>query len=181
MAKQWYAYIEGQQYGPVDEEQLRQWIREDRVHQNDAVWTEGMSDWAPASEAIQPTEPAGSQAAWTRGPAEYSGPAQTAYGPGRQGPTGVGAERHRGGVILALGAASWLTQCFILGIVAWVMGNNDLRAMDEGRMDSSGRDLTQAGRILGMIHAIVGIAGAGLAIIWFLFWLLFAMPGIAAV
>ncbi len=31
------------------------------------------------------------------------------------------------------------------------MGNNDLKEMDTGVMDSSGRDLTNAGRLCGMI------------------------------
>ena len=67
---------------------------------------------------------------------------------------------HRGGAILALGILSWVI-CCICGIVAWSMGNNDLREMEAGRMDPSGRGLTQAGRIVGMISVIMSIvAGA---------------------
>lgn len=61
---------------------------------------------------------------------------------------------HRGVLILILGLAGLLL-CQILGIVAWVMGNDDLRAMDAGRMDPSGRDLTQAGRICGIIAVVL--------------------------
>ena len=35
------------------------------------------------------------------------------------------------------------------------MGNDDLREMDFGRMDPSGRDLTNAGRILGIIATVI--------------------------
>ena len=63
---------------------------------------------------------------------------------------------HRGGVVLALGILG-LVVCFICGIIAWVMGNNDLREMDSGIMDASGRGLTQAGRICGMISVIIPI------------------------
>ena len=61
---------------------------------------------------------------------------------------------HRGGVILALGILG-LVCCFICGIIAWVMGNNDLREMAAGRMDRSGQGMTQAGKICGMISVIL--------------------------
>lgn len=38
---------------------------------------------------------------------------------------------HRGAVILVLGILG-LVVCLICGIVAWVMGNGDLRAMQAG-------------------------------------------------
>ncbi len=63
---------------------------------------------------------------------------------------------HRGGVVLALGILG-LVACFICGIFAWVMGNNDLREMAAGTMDLSGRGLTQAGRICGMVSVIMPI------------------------
>ena len=57
---------------------------------------------------------------------------------------------HRGMTILVFGILG-LVVCQLLGIAAWVMGNQDLREMDAGWMDSSGRDLTNAGRICGMV------------------------------
>ena len=63
---------------------------------------------------------------------------------------------HRGGVVLALGILG-LVVCVICGIIAWVMGNNDLREMTAGTMDPSGRGLTQAGRICGMVSVIMPI------------------------
>lgn len=65
---------------------------------------------------------------------------------------------HRGGVILALGILG-IVVCFICGIIAWVMGNNDLTEMNAGVMDPSGRGLTQAGKICGMIGVILAIVG----------------------
>ena len=44
-----------------------------------------------------------------------------------------------------------LVVCQLFGIAAWVMGNTDLNEMNAGYMDPSGRDLTNAGRICGMI------------------------------
>jgi hypothetical protein len=57
---------------------------------------------------------------------------------------------HRGSVILAFGILG-LVVCQLFGVAAWVMGNNDLREMDSGYMDPTGRELTKTGRILGMV------------------------------
>ena len=72
-------------------------------------------------------------------------------------------EPHRGALILVFGILA-LVVCFIFGIAAWVMGNNDLRAMDAGQMDPEGRSLTQAGKICGMIAAILNLAILGILI-----------------
>lgn len=65
---------------------------------------------------------------------------------------------HRGGSILALGIIG-LVCCGICGIIAWVMGNSDLAEMDAGIMDPSGRGLTKAGRIMGIISVVLSIIG----------------------
>ena len=92
--------------------------------------------------------------------------------PGPQGPTQTPLAPHRGTVILVLGILG-IVCCFICGIIAWVMGNNDLREIDAGRMDPSGRGLTQAGKICGMISVILQIIG-------FAIWLLFVIIGAGA-
>ena len=83
---------------------------------------------------------------------------------------------HRGTMILVFGIIG-LVACMPLGIVAWVMGNGDLKKMDAGTMDPEGRSNTNVGRILGMISTI-------LAIIVFILWILMialavALPAIA--
>ena len=75
-----------------------------------------------------------------------------------QGPPQQPLRPHRGGLILALGILG-IVCCFICGIIAWVMGNNDMREMDAGRMDPSGRGLTQAGKICGIVSVILQIMG----------------------
>ena len=57
---------------------------------------------------------------------------------------------HRGSVILAFGILG-LVVCQLFGVAAWVMGNNDLKEMDRGYTDPTGRELTKTGRILGMV------------------------------
>jgi len=65
---------------------------------------------------------------------------------------------HRGYLILALGLLGVLC-CFVLGVVAWVLGNRDLEEMSRGAMNPEGRGLTNAGRILGIISVVLTVLG----------------------
>jgi uncharacterized membrane protein len=59
-------------------------------------------------------------------------------------------------LILVLGILG-LIICGPLAIVAWVMGSGDLKQIDAGTMDPSGRGTTQAGKIIGIIGTILFI------------------------
>jgi len=86
---------------------------------------------------------------------------------------------HRGAMILVFGILSWFV-CFIFGIVAWTMGNSDLREMDAGRMDPTGRGLTQAGKLLGMIHIIIVLVSFGLVLLWIILAVILGLGAAAA-
>ncbi|HTU90834.1 MAG TPA: MJ0042-type zinc finger domain-containing protein [Gemmataceae bacterium] len=90
------------------------------------------------------------------------------------------AEPDRGGGVLTLGIISlalilvWCTAPVgaILGLVAWIMGQIDLRKMKNGQMDDDNRGLTQAGWICGILGTILNsliVLGCGLFIgsIWY--------------
>jgi hypothetical protein len=82
---------------------------------------------------------------------------------------------HRAGLILSLGLTAMLalalavviTSCcpYVpvdligvgVGIVAWVMGRRDLKAMDRGAMDPAGREKTRLGYALGICAAAFGL------------------------
>jgi len=81
---------------------------------------------------------------------------------------------HRGTMVLVFGILG-LVLCMPLGIVAWIMGNGDMKEMDAGRMDESGRGITQAGKICGMISVILAVVGI---VIWLV--MVFLMVGVAA-
>lgn len=76
---------------------------------------------------------------------------------------------HRGQTILVLGILSLFMAHFILGPMAWIMGRNDLKEMDAGRMDPSGRDNTKTGTVCGMISTILAMVSVGMIFIFFLF------------
>jgi len=125
---QWHVTRNGQQFGPMSLEDLRQQIASGAVTGSDLVWAEGMNEWAQAAAV-----------------------------PELFGPTPVaGVRPHRGAVILALGILGLVT-CFILGVIAWSMANNDLRDMSAGMMDRSGEQLTKAGKVCGMVGTILGL------------------------
>jgi len=87
-------------------------------------------------------------------------------------PAGQPVRPHRGVMILVFGILGLLC-CIVFGILAWVMGNGDLREMDAGRMDPSGRGLTQAGKICGIVSVALQIVILGI-------YLLVAVVGVGA-
>jgi len=107
---------------------------------------------------------------WSGGGAEnpYASPNEVS---GRvvETPYGILAP-HRGGTVLTLGILGVICDTFgamvcglspvvglALSIPAWVMGRNDLRAIDAGKMDPMGRGSTLAGMILGIIGTVLGV------------------------
>jgi hypothetical protein len=90
------------------------------------------------------------------------------------------AEPDRGAVVLSLGIVSLaliLIWCAtpvgaILGLVAWIMGQTDLRKMKRGQMDDQNRGMTQAGWICGILGALLNglvmlSCGLFLSAIWY--------------
>jgi predicted Zn finger-like uncharacterized protein len=90
------------------------------------------------------------------------------------------AEPDRGAVVLALGIislAGTVIYCAaplwaLLGLVAWIMGQTDLRKMKRGVMDDNGRSITKAGWICGILGvAINGLWILGCGTIFGVMWL----------
>ena len=67
---------------------------------------------------------------------------------------GAWQKPHRATLILVLGILS-IAVCAPLGIAAWMMGKNDLAEMKAGRMDRSGKDMTYAGYIVGIVGTVL--------------------------
>ena len=65
---------------------------------------------------------------------------------------------HRGVMILVMGILG-LVVCAPVGIAAWIMGNQDLAKMDAGLMDPEGRQLTNVGKILGIVATVLIVLG----------------------
>lgn len=83
---------------------------------------------------------------------------------------------HRGAVILTLGILSIVLCPLILGPIAWILGDQDLKDMAAGTMDREGESLTKAGKICGIVG--LGIMAASF-LVWCLMVVLFtALAGI---
>ena len=68
------------------------------------------------------------------------------------------ARRPRGPLLFAFGLVSLApSPVFLLGLAAWIMGSNDLKAMATARMDRNGERLTRYGRILGLLGVAVNL------------------------
>ena len=78
--------------------------------------------------------------------------------------SGRNYEAHRGVLVLVLGIIA-IASTFIglwgvnliCGIIAWVLGSMDIKAMDAGRMDPEGKSQTQIGMYLGMATVILTV------------------------
>jgi len=113
-------------------------------------------------------------------PASTAGAAQfNPYSSSNVSAAGGHVQPHRGAMILVLGILAFLCNfMFVPGILAWVLGRADMKAIDAGRMDREGRGLTQAGMILGIVGTVLPLLFIGLYIVFIVFVLLFA--GVAA-
>jgi hypothetical protein len=81
----------------------------------------------------------------------------------------IDLEPHRGTLILVLGILS-LVACGFFGPVAWIMGSNDLREIEAGRMDPAGEGQTRAGRVCGIIGTILLVLSVPLCCVGGLVW-----------
>ena len=83
---------------------------------------------------------------------------------------------HRATAVLVLGILG-LVICVICGIIAWVMGNNDLREMEAGMMDPTGMGMTKAGKICGMVSVILNVV---ILLIWLLMVVVMGVGAVAS-
>lgn len=91
----------------------------------------------------------------------YASPPQGSWpGPAPAAPWGPPAQpQHpRATLILVLGILS-VTVMQVLGPVAWIMGHTTLREIDGSGQAYANRSSVQAGKILGIVGTVMGIAG----------------------
>lgn len=169
---EWHCTRDGTPYGPMADDAIKAWIAQEKVGRTDMVWKEGMSEWQQAGSVAELLE--SFSALSVAGPADGAAPVTDAAG---DAPIDALAglteyartsrkthmRPHRGGTVLVLGILG-LVVCCICGIIAWFMSNNDQREMSAGRMDSSGRNITQAGGLCGVVGVVLSIVGG---ILWF--------------
>lgn len=154
---------EGQTFGPASFQDLGRWVKEGRITPDCQLCQSAAGNWQPAdwlfpSLKLQPNLGSPSHVlAGTHSQPAYA--PRTVPAPVDYGPATRFVVPHRGPLILILGLTGLLIHCPIFPFMTWVMGSNDLREMQAGRMDPAGRDLTRAGMVVGIILSIVWIVG----------------------
>lgn len=78
--------------------------------------------------------------------------------------SGAYPEASQATTILVLGILG-VVVCQFLAPVAWVMGNNELQAIDAGRRNPENRGTANAGRILGIVGTVLMLIGIFLVIL----------------
>ena len=187
-AANWHVLGEdSEEYGPVSKDELDSWVADGSVTAGCQVFREGDDDWQWASDvypelaeeyeeyeqadtgfAVQAAprgggggssdSPFGIDTSSTSSGSSGRGSSYSSYESSDDYGGRKRRKPHRGVLILVLSLLG-----FPFSIAAWVMGKGDLSEMDQGRMDPSGRGLTQAGMILGMIGTI--LVGIGLVLL----------------
>jgi hypothetical protein len=74
-------------------------------------------------------------------------------------------------MILVLGILAVVIAPIILGPIAWILGNADMKKIRAGTMDPQGEGHTNAGRIIGIVATIYGLVSCLCIIVAFAFWL----------
>lgn len=165
---------EGQEFGPVSKADLDRWTAEGRVS-HDCELRVADGGWQAADQVYPELRPQPLPALPPIAAATGDQARARADGPGGgTPPSKTYALPDRGELILSLAILGWLV-CPILSVAAWVMGTADLNEMRAGRMDPRSQGLTQAGRLLGMLHALALIVVMVVAM--FVMLVVFGMRG----
>ncbi|MBB74008.1 MAG: hypothetical protein CMJ75_05780 [Planctomycetaceae bacterium] len=164
----WFMAVpEGRTYGPVERDELDQWVAAGRVTAECQLRCEG-NVWRPADHyypALKVPVASGTSRS-VEGPA-----VGTANRSSLSNDTGVPLKAHRGLVVLWIGILGSLFFFFpLFSAMAWVMGSSDLREMRQGRMDPRGVGLTRTGQLLGIIQVLGFIV---LTVVILFGWLVF--------
>ena len=146
------------EYGPIGEGEIRAWLQQGRMNQDSLVRAVDSEEWRLLShypELMALLAPSSSPSSSAPPSSPSSSPAAATH-----------LEPHRGALILTFGILS-IVCCFPFGIAAWIMGNNDLQQIEAGMMDSSGKGITSAGKICGIVGTILGIFCTGFQLLSF--------------
>jgi hypothetical protein len=165
---QWNCAINGQKYGPVSEEDLKQWIEQKRLSPSDMVWTDGMAEWQKAESvpAFSACFAAASNVPPISGiPSNYAAVAQ------ENAPGAVAS--------MVCGIVGCMVPCtgLILGIIALNNYKKAMASIHRFPQKYGGEGLCTAGKVTGIIAIVMG----SFFVLYFLFvFIIFASVGGAA-
>ena len=154
--KYFFKALDEKEYGPFGEAKIRDLLQQGRMNQDSLMRAVDSEEWRPLNdypELLVLLAPSSST------PPPSTSPPQA---------TATHVEPHRGALILTFGILS-IVCCFPFGIAAWIMGNNDMQQIEAGMMDPTGKGITNAGKICGIIGTVLAIFCSGLQLLGFAF------------
>lgn len=139
---------DGQEYGPVSAEQVRQWLAEGRANAQTRIRLEGSSDWQPLGQLAEffPPEPQAGAAATSPPPFSVSAPP-------RNNPLAVTG--------MVLGVLSVTVGCCCYGLpfnlAGVVISGMALVQINQDPQRERGKGLALAGLVLSILGILLGV------------------------
>lgn len=157
-------------YGPITKADLDRWCAEGRIIPQSQLLQVGSPQWQWAAEVYpqlsQAAIPSSTKSPAGPMPAGAVGPLVGAAGGPYVAPYYANYPKaHRGVLVLVLSVVGFLSFCAIPSLIAVILGLNDLREINAGKMDPQGRGLTLTGIVLGAIWVIGNIAYLGFVLL----------------
>ena len=161
---EWYYSNNGQQAGPVSEEQLAELFRNGTVKPSDLVWNETMTEWTPigkvdAFAVPAPELPTAAPPAPVDSPPTLSAAPPLAAAPGAYSShLGAAPQKTDGLAItsLVLGILSMICCGIVTGIPAVICGHIAIGRMKKDP-NLQGKGLAMAGLIIGYLGIVVSV------------------------
>jgi hypothetical protein len=141
---------DGQQYGPVSAEQMRQWIAEGRINSQTMVMAQGTTEWKPLSAFPEFSAPVGGG----------SLPASTPQYPNPQQAPQFGAPQQKTNALamtgMILGIASLCCGGPLLAIPGIICSSIGLSQINKNPTVEGGKGMAIAGLIISIVSLVLG-------------------------
>ncbi|MBK1827696.1 GYF domain-containing protein [Haloferula rosea] len=151
---QWYYGLNGQQSGPVEDDEIRAMLASGMINGQTIVWREGMDEWLPILQVPEWSSQVVYQPPVAAGPAPVPG-----YG-------GIPVVPNNGmaiaSMVCGISSLVLLFSCFIgilAGIPAVICGHLALKQIREYVLPMGGRGMAIAGLVTGYITIGITLAG----------------------
>ena len=176
MRQYYFKANDGNEYGPVTAQEVKEWQLQGRMNSESHVRYSNSREWKPlgsypelaSASAPEPPPVKSSEPIPTpthQVPPQQSAPTSSTSGHSTSQTQQAGHEPHRGGLILGFGITSLVFPilcCYVplgifFGVPAWIMGSADMRKINAGEMDPAGKGSTKAGLICGIIGTFIAL------------------------
>lgn len=151
---QWYYGLNGQQNGPVEDDEIRAMLASGMINGQTIIWRDGMEEWLPILQVPEWASQVVYQAPTAPGPSAVPG-----YGPLPVVPNNGMAIAS---MVCGISSLVLLFSCFVgilAGIPAVICGHIALKQIRDYVLPMGGRGMAIAGLVTGYITIGITLAG----------------------